>query len=230
MERWVSKNDKVGDVIFLETNKISWVHLPTMWKMKLNLWKNLIILGILVDCFVKTTGRFWKFQLLFLRGAFHVLFQESADWAQRRSRVGRLWVLYGLGCPPVTNRIMMWLVGKLLYNRYRFSFKPLLLGRKGVAPHWYGRLMIISGNFARGEVVKQSWDKILVIINLGIGIILKHKSIHGISTEFTGYGIFDLNTMKFQDLYPLSKKKIHQTNPPTTKNKYFGIPYYRPPF
>lgn len=59
-----------------------------MWKMKLNLWNNLIIL---VDWYIKSTRLFWKFQLLFLRGAFHVLFQESADWAQRRSRVGRLW-------------------------------------------------------------------------------------------------------------------------------------------
>ena len=59
-----------------------------MWKMKLNLWNNLIIL---VDWYIKSTRMFWKFQLLFLRGAFHVLFQESADWAQRRSRVGRLW-------------------------------------------------------------------------------------------------------------------------------------------
>jgi len=120
-----------------------------MWKMKLNLWNNLIIL---VDWYIKSTRMFWKFQLLFLRGAFHVLFQESADWAQRRSRVGRLWCC------------MAWVVPLCF-------FSPPGLRRV---------------------------------------------------SKSTGYSIFDFNTMKFQDLYPLSQKR-QSKNSPTTKQSILGF-------
>lgn len=42
-------------------------------------------------------------------------------------------------------------------------------------------------------------------------------------SKSTGYSIFDLNNMKFQDLYPLSKKKNHQQKSPTTKQIFWGF-------
>ena len=61
---------------------------------------------------------------------------------------------------------------------------------------------------------------------LGLGIILKHTSIHGISIKSTGYSIFDINSMNFVYVYIYTHIfSFPKNNQRILPKIIWGIPY-----